>query len=160
MPACGKSSPAGIAVAVFLIAVFFPSPRAHPAPWEMSRRLDRVLSTYDVKKVETFSGVVRKIFEKVPSNFPNRHTLGFHCTLETERETFDVHLGPVWYVKSLEGRIAVGDTVQVTGSASAKGGENQGDGAPREILASEVRKDGEVVLRLRDAEGKPLWSGR
>lgn len=135
-------------------------PSAHPAPWEMSRRLDKVLTSYKVDKVETVFGVVEKIYDKVPSNFPNRYTLGFHCTLVTEKEKLDIHLGPIWYIQSLNGKVDVGDRVQVVGSGSRGHPGKDGKAGMREILAAEVRKDGAVVLKLRDKDGRPLWSGQ
>jgi hypothetical protein len=133
---------------------------AYSAPWDSSKRLNRALTTYDVNRVETVSGIVEKIYNKTPSNSPNRYSLGFHCVLKTGKETIDIHLGPIWYIKDLAGRIEVGDTVQVVGSVPKGRSVAHGDAGMRELFAAEVRKDGVVVLRLRGNDGKPLWSGQ
>lgn len=143
-----------------LIALATPSAPALSAPWDGSDRLNRVMTTYDVKAVEILSGTVERIYEKVPSHFPNRYSLGYHLILKTEKETVEVHIGPVWYIRSLEGRIGKGDRIQVIGSCSEGHPSADGKKGMREIEAAEVSKDGAVILKLRDRDGLPLWSDR
>ncbi len=142
------------------IATAWPADPSLAAPWDRSRRLNKVMTAYDVDAVEILSGTVEKVYEKVPTNFPNQYTLGYHLILKTEKETVDVHMGPVWYIKSLEGRIGKGDRIQVVGSCSEGHPSAEGKTRMREIEAAEVSKDGAVVLKLRDRDGVPLWSDR
>ncbi len=142
------------------IALASPAAPAHSAPWDGSSRLNRVMTAYDVNTVETFSGTVEKLYEKVPSHFPNRYSLGYHLVLKTETEAVEVHVGPVWFIRSLEGRIGKGDRIRVIGSVSEGDPSADGKKGMREVEAAEVWKDGAVVLKLRDRDGLPLWSDR
>jgi hypothetical protein len=131
----------------------------HAAPWDQSNQLTKMTKSYDTTRVETVTGVVETIFEKVPSSATGPDSIGFHLTLRTDREVIDVHLGPVWYLNGLDGTIDRGDRVQVTGSLREGRAPKDGKPAMRELRAAEVRKGNAVVLKLRDDSGKPLWSG-
>jgi len=98
-------------VALLLIAT-----TAHSAPWDKSQRLTRMSTSYDTTKVETITGVIEKIYEKTPSSSANADSLGYHMTVKTAHEVIDVHLGPVWYLNRLDGKLDKGDLVQVVGS--------------------------------------------
>lgn len=76
---------------------------------------------------------------------------GIHLMVKTATETVSVHLGPSWFLEKQEVQIKPGDQVKVTGSRITF------DGKPA-IIASEVSKGGRV-LKLRDANGAPVWSG-
>lgn len=77
---------------------------------------------------------------------------GMHLMVKTATETISVHLGPSWFLEKQEVQFKPGDQVKVTGSRITF------DGKPA-IIASEVSK-GDRVLKLRDASGVPVWSGR
>lgn len=132
---------------------------AHGAPWDQSHQLTKMTRSYDVKRIETVTGVVENIYEKVPSSATGPDSIGFHLTLRTDREVIDVHLGPVWYLNGLDGTIDRGDRVQVTGSLREGRPHKDGKPAMKELRAAEVKKGDAVVLKLRDDTGKPLWSG-
>ncbi len=129
------------------------------APWDRSGRLNREITRYDKGRVETVRGTVERLYENVPSHNANPDSVGFHVVLDTGKEKIDVHLGPRWYLTTLDGRIGKGDVVEVVGAAEE--GHPSADGTPglREIHAAEVRKGGVLILKLRDDDGKPLWSG-
>lgn len=126
------------------------------APWDKSERIEYNVKKYDLKKVKTFTGVVTKIYEKVPS-FGKRYNnaLGFHVVVESEGKVYDVHIGPTWYYKSMEGLLAVGDQVEVLGTLKADSAKPD----EFDVRAGEIRKGGEVAVKVRDAEGRPVWGG-
>jgi hypothetical protein len=155
----GFSRRCGLAVLAALAASVLPTVRTHAAPWEKSGRLSRMIREYDVARVRTVTGAVDNIYVKVPSTSTNPEALGYHLVLKADGETLDIHLGPTWYLKTLDGKVAVGDVVQVVG-AEAEGRHPGGmKPPPKEIRAAEVKKEGVVVLRLRREDGRPLWSG-
>ncbi len=99
--------------------------------------------------VETLSGEVIKI-EKISPR--KGMSYGIHLQLKTQSETIPVHLGPAWFIDSREVKIVQGDKISVTGSRITF------NNAPA-IIASEIKK-GDSILKLRDTNGIPLWSGR
>ena len=76
---------------------------------------------------------------------------GVHMMVKTDKETVSVHLGPVWYIENQDVKIEPKERVEVKGSRIDLAGEQA-------IIASEVRK-GDQVLKLRDEDGFPAWSG-
>ena len=74
-----------------------------------------------------------------------------YLTLRTEKEKIKVFLGPSLYVDKLPVQIKVLDKIQVTGSKITWKGKPV-------ILAAEVKK-GDQVLKLREPNGTPVWSG-
>ena len=104
--------------------------------------------TFDPKTVETIQGKVLSV-EKPTS--PTNRGYGIHLTLQLDKETIAVHLGPAWYVEKQTPHIEANDTVIVTGSRVTL------DGQPT-IIAAQVKK-GTEVLKLRDDNGVPAWSG-
>ena len=103
---------------------------------------------YDVKTVETVAGKVVSIDQQSRGRGPS---YGLHLTLQTEKETIAIHLGPAWYIEKQKPRIGAGDNVIVTGSRITF------DGKPA-IVAAQIKK-GNEVLRLRDENGRPAWAG-
>jgi hypothetical protein len=102
---------------------------------------------YDPKTVETIQGNVVSV-EKTPSK---GRSYGVHLTLQTEKETISVHLGPGWYIEKQIPKIEANDTITVTGSRVTV------DGKPA-IIAAQVKK-GNDILKLRDENGIPTWRG-
>lgn len=103
---------------------------------------------YDPKTVETVSGEVVSIEQMTPTKGMGR---GVHLTLKTDKETIDVHLGPVWYVEHQDTKIAPKDKIEVKGSRITYQGKPA-------IIAAEIHK-GDEMLMLRDANGIPMWAG-
>jgi hypothetical protein len=101
---------------------------------------------FDATTVKTVQGEIVEV-----QRLERRRGDGVHLVLDTGAEKLDVHLGPAFYVDAREPKLAKGDRVEVKGSRVTMGG------APA-LIAQEVRR-GEQVLALRDAYGKPLWSG-
>ena len=103
---------------------------------------------YNPATVETVVGEVLSIDRITPMK---GMSYGIHVMLKTDKETIPVHLGPAWYMERLDTKIDKGDTVEVKGSRITYNGKPA-------IIAAEVKK-GEAVLKLRDDNGFPAWSG-
>ena len=103
---------------------------------------------FDQKSVESINGEVMSIGTFTPRR---RMSGGVHLNLKTDKETISVHLGPSWYLENQDVKIQKGDKIAVTGSRMTY------NGAPA-LIATQVRK-GSDVLKLRDADGYPVWAG-
>jgi hypothetical protein len=104
---------------------------------------------YNPQTVVTVSGiVVSKTRPSVQQGLPYL----VYLTVETEAGQTTVFLGPNLYLDQLPVEIKALDRIQVTGSKTTWAGRTV-------ILAAEVKK-GDQVLKLRDPNGVPLWSGR
>lgn len=103
---------------------------------------------YNPKTVETISGEVVSIESITPMS---GMSYGVHLMLKTDRETISVHLGPAWYIENQDVKINVGDNLEVKGSKITF------ESKPA-IIAAEVKK-GDHILKLRDENGFPVWSG-
>ncbi len=75
---------------------------------------------------------------------------GVQLQLKTAKETIPVQLGPLWYIENQDIDLELQDSIQVKGSRFSCGGQ-------RVMAASEIRKN-HLVIRLRDAKGRPLWT--
>jgi hypothetical protein len=103
---------------------------------------------YNPKTVETVQGKVVSVEKTSP---PADRGYGVHLTLEVGTAPLEVHLGPARYLAKQPLQIAPNDSVTVTGSRVML------DGKPA-LIAAEVKK-GDQVMKLRDANGVPAWSG-
>ncbi len=103
---------------------------------------------YDTKTVETISGSVISIDQILPDK---NMSVGIHLLLNTVNGNVSIHLGPAWYIDNQDIQIIKGDNVSVTGSKVTYNGDQV-------IIAKEVIK-GDQLLKLRDENGYPLWSG-
>lgn len=104
---------------------------------------------YDPKTVETVSGEIQSVDRITPRK---GMSYGVHLNLKTDKgEIVSVQLGPGWYIENQDVKIQPKDKVEVKGSKVTFGGKPA-------IIAAEVRK-GDEVLKLRDDNGFPAWSG-
>lgn len=103
---------------------------------------------YDPRTVETISGEVMSVDQFTPMR---RMYYGVHLVVKTDKETLSVHLGPGWYIENQDVKIEPKDKVEVKGSRTSFGGKAA-------IIAAEVKK-GDQILKLRDENGFPAWSG-
>lgn len=103
---------------------------------------------YDTKTVETITGEVVSVDKITPYRGMSR---GVHLVLKTDKETIPIHLGPAWYLEKQDIKIMPKDTLEVTGSRITFKGKPA-------IIAGDVKK-GDQVLKLRDENGYPYWSG-
>ncbi|MBS1493116.1 MAG: DNA-binding protein [Bacteroidetes bacterium] len=100
---------------------------------------------YDVNTVETVSGQVISIDKTSPDQN------GIHLVLKADNNEITVHLGPGWYIEQQNVQINVNDNITLTGSKVTYEGS-------KFIIAKEVKK-GDLILKLRDDNGAPLWAG-
>ena len=119
---------------------------AAAAAWVLGASSAVAQRNYDPKTVETIEGKVLSIERTTPTK--NRG-YGVHLTLQTDKETIAVHLGPAKYIDKQTPKIEANDTITVTGSRVTI------DGKPA-IIAAQVKK-GNEILKLRDENGVPAW---
>ena len=93
-------------------------------------------------------GVVETVEQMVPAT---GKSYGIHLELKTASGVLSVHLGPAWFIEGENIRVEEGDTLQVKGSKITYEGKST-------IIAAEVKK-GNIVLKLRDKNGFPVWAG-
>ena len=103
---------------------------------------------YDPKNVETIKGEVVKVDRITPMK---AMSYGVYMIVKTDKEEISVQLGPWWYLENQDVKIEAKDTVEVRGSRITFFGKPA-------IFAAEVKK-GDQVLKLRDEDGYPVWSG-
>ncbi len=103
---------------------------------------------YNPATVETIAGEVAGIDKITPFRGMN---YGVHMTVKTDKEVISVHLGPGWFIENQDVNINTGDKVEVKGSRVTFNGKPA-------IIAAEIKK-GKDVLKLRDENGFPVWSG-
>ena len=113
--------------------------------WGMGTAYGKI---YNPKTVETISGEVVSVDKIKPIK---GMSYGVHMTVKTDKETISVHVGPGWYIENQDIKIEPKDKVEVTGSRITF------EGKPA-IIAAEVKK-GDEILKLRDENGFPVWSG-
>lgn len=113
--------------------------------WGMGSNYNRM---YDPKTVETISGEVVSVDRMTAMK---GMSYGVHLMLKTGKETVSIHLGPVWYIENQDIKIEPKDNIEVKGSRITFEGKAA-------IIAAEVKK-GDEVLKIRDENGFPFWSG-
>jgi hypothetical protein len=113
--------------------------------WGMGSAYNRM---YDPKTIETIKGEVLSVDQVTPAKGMRA---GIHLMVKTDKDTISVHLGPSWYIENQDVKILPKDTLEITGSRITFQGKPA-------LIASEVKK-GEEILKLRDENGVPLWSG-
>lgn len=104
--------------------------------------------TYDPDTVTTLRGTASAV-TVVPAR--GGRMGGMHVALQSDGQTMDVHLGPTWFLQREGVEVAKGDLVEVTGSVVDSDGSTF-------LVAREIKK-GQKILRLRDEQGVPAWSG-
>jgi hypothetical protein len=103
---------------------------------------------YNPQTMETISGEVASVDTITPIKGMSS---GVHLMVKTDKETISVHLGPAWYIQRQDMKIVSGDKVEIKGSKITFQGKPA-------IIATEVKK-GDELLKLRDDNGFPVWSG-
>jgi hypothetical protein len=101
---------------------------------------------YDPASSVEFSAVVVELRDVARGNAMH----GLHLIVENGRETIDVYLAPLEFMKQFDLTFAKGDRVQVLGSRVRPS-------ATALVLAREVRRQNQTVY-LRDAVGTPNWT--
>jgi hypothetical protein len=102
---------------------------------------------YDPKTVETIKGEVVQLDEFIlAQGMPP----GVQLALRTDKEIISVYLGPEWYLEDQDFEVEPKDFIEV------KGSRIRYEGKPAMVAA--VIFKGDRVLKLRDADGAPVWS--
>ncbi len=104
---------------------------------------------YDPQTATTVSGQVVSMEKGAVGQ---RGTPEVRFILKTDQETLPVILGPGWHIDKQAFPLNPQDTVEVKGSRVTL------EGQPA-IIAAEVKK-GDQTLKLRDANGVPVWAGQ
>jgi hypothetical protein len=115
---------------------------------QMGRGMGFCPGCYDSSNTAVIHGVV----ETVRNNASFCARGGTEVTLKTDKETYNVLLGPAAFLSQSNFAIAKGDELSVTGFHATF------QGTPV-LIAREVTK-GERTLTLRDMQGYPAWGGR
>jgi hypothetical protein len=108
---------------------------------------------YDVKTEMTIKGTVESVETVTGAGGRGHRALGgTHVTVKTEKETPEVQAGPTAYLTEKGITLAKGDTLEILGSRVTIGEEPV-------VIARQIKK-GDKTWTLRDASGRPVWSGR
>lgn len=102
---------------------------------------------YNPATETTLQGTVSKVYTVTGKRGWN----GVHLAVQSQGETYDVHLGPSAWIDSQGFAIAAGDSVEVVGSKVKFEGSDA-------LIARQITKEGKVLV-LRDSSGFPKWSG-
>ncbi len=119
--------------------------RKGSSSWESKSSFNRM---YNPSTVETIKGEVVSVDKISPIKGMSS---GIHLMLKTNKGTVSIHLGPAWYFESHNYVIKVKNKIEITGSRITY------DGKPV-VIAAEVKK-GNKIIKLRDENGFPVWSG-
>lgn len=108
---------------------------------------------YDTATVTTLKGEIAEVMMVTPKMpmMAKRFGKGVHVMLKGDKETLEVHLGPLPFVEKQGLKVQSGDRLEVTGSRVTI------DGKP--VLLAEKVKKGDQTVTLRDADGTPRWRG-
>ena len=108
---------------------------------------------YDVKTETTIRGTVDSVETITGTGGGGRRSMGgTHLVVKTESEMIQVHVGPAAYLTEKGITFAKGDTLEIVGSRVTIDKEPV-------VIAKQIKK-GDNTWTLRDASGRPLWSGR
>jgi len=114
---------------------------------ESQRVVDSLGRLFDKAKVTTVAGSVARVETVQIEPAPPAYV---QIQLRTDTETLPVILAPEQYLRERNMQLAMGDTVEVTGSRVKL--QNQ-----MTLIGSVLRRNGDTVP-LRDNMGRPLWS--
>ncbi len=105
---------------------------------------------YDTSTVTTLRGTVMAEVEVPLFNRKGAETgRDLHFTLESQGETYSVHVGPISFLHDSGFALNLGDTVQVVGSTMADCGADI-------LVAGKITHDS-TALTLRNANGTAVW---
>ena len=103
---------------------------------------------YDPAKSEVITGQVVSLEQ----NESRRGTgMGVVLTVNIGSDTLPVVLGPQWFIDEQKIKIVAGDTVEIRGVKTGRGGRDV-------FIAAEIKK-GQEKMTLRDENGRPAWAG-
>jgi len=134
-------------------AALFTAGLASPGAAQSSQAARQGQGMYDVKTETTIMGTVESVENITGGGGRGRGGMGgTHLVVKTEKDTVDVHVGPTAYLAEKGITLAKGDRLQILGSRVTVDNEAV-------LIAREIKK-GDNTWTLRDASGRPAWSGR
>jgi hypothetical protein len=108
---------------------------------------------YDVRTETTITGTVESVETITATGGRGRSGMGgTHLVLKTDRDAVEVHVGPTAYLAEKGLTLAKGDRLEILGSKLTVDGKSV-------LIARQIKK-GDTTWTLRDASGRPAWSGR
>jgi hypothetical protein len=138
---------AGLALGLVASAWAQPGPAGSPGVGQ--GRYGGAGRKFNPQTVETLTGLVGDI-NRVGSQEGRQRV---RLTLHTPQETVVVHLGPARFLDAQNFSLTAGNQITVTGSrVTTRRG--------RAVIIAQEVTSGSQVLRLRDANGVPLWRGQ
>jgi hypothetical protein len=135
------TSPRWLAVSTLALALAWPA-LGQGGP----RAMRRGMPSYDPATETTLCGTVTDVLTR-----DDCCRGGIHLRLQAEAATYEVHVGPSFYLEEISAAFAAGDEIEVTGARARFGG--------REDLIARTIRRGETTFELRDGEGRPRWAG-
>jgi hypothetical protein len=107
---------------------------------------------YDPKTETTITGTVESVENITGAGGRGRRGMGgTHLVVKTEKDAVDVHVGPTAYLTEKGITLAKGDRLEILGSRVTVDNETF-------LIARQIKKGGNTWT-LRDASGRPAWSG-
>ena len=114
--------------------------------WELGSKYNKL---YDPSELESFKGIVKKIFEITPMKGMSP---GIAMVVDDSDEDVLVHVGPAFYVKPGKMGIRKGDKVKVRGVWAEIEGKEV-------FMLSKVKIGDTVSYKIRrTSDGKPWWT--
>ena len=108
---------------------------------------------YDARTETTITGTVESVENITGGGGRGRGGMGgTHLVVKTDKETVDVHVGPTAYLAEKGITLGKGDRLEILGSRVTVDNEAV-------LIAKQIKK-GDNTWTLRDASGRPAWSGR
>lgn len=108
---------------------------------------------YDAKTETTITGIVESVEKITGTGGRGRRGMGgTHLVVKTDKDSVEVHVGPTAYLTEKGITLVKGDTLEILGSRVTIDGETF-------LIARHIKKGGSTWT-LRDASGRPAWSGR
>jgi hypothetical protein len=138
-----------IVVAAFLLVIGV----ASAASTQTAGGPGRGQAMYDVTTETTITGTIESVETATATRGGGGQALGgTHLRVKTEKESLLIAVGPTAYLAEKAITFEKGDTVEILGSRVTV------DKTPM-LIAKQIKKGG-TAWTLRDASGRPLWSGR
>jgi hypothetical protein len=107
---------------------------------------------YDMTTETTITGTVEGVENLAGTGGRGRRGMGgTHLVVKTDKESVEVHVGPTAYLAEKGITFAKGDRLEILGSQVTVDKETV-------LIARQVKK-GDNTWTLRDASGRPAWSG-
>ena len=103
---------------------------------------------YEKATEMTLQATVEAVTERAEGG---RSGMGIHLLVQANATSYDVHIGPQFFLAERQWTFARGDRIEITGSKVKFEGMDA-------VIAREVKRGGQTLV-LRDSAGVPKWSG-